>query len=110
MSDEERIAKLTELAKRVWWPDINLVVRQLCGAWLVESETNGEELLSVVHGERGLDALEAALLALAKEPPQWALELADQWRAQADYPDREDKRTLESCADELLTVAKGQPT
>jgi hypothetical protein len=45
----------------------------------------------------------------ATSPPQWALELAEQWRAQADYPDREDKRTLESCADELLTVARGQP-
>jgi len=109
MSDEDRIARLTELARKVW-PDAQLEEAWSGFCWLdIVGSSDRSYVRFWTEHPRALDALETALCVLAGEPPQWALELAEQWRAQADYPDREDKRTLEGCADELLTVAKGQP-
>jgi len=69
MSDDERIAKLTELAQRVW-PDEPYggahVVAYGDAAW-VRVRPNTEHIKVLGH-PRALDALEAALLALAVAP------------------------------------------
>lgn len=61
MSDDERIARLTELARRVW---PNAAVNAWGDAAWVERHAGEYPCLSVAH-PRAHDALEAALLVLA---------------------------------------------
>lgn len=68
MSDDERIARCTELARRVW-PEAS--VEFSCRMWCVDAPNNAHdavvEMLAVHDHPRALDALEAALLVLAGE-------------------------------------------
>ncbi len=70
VTDEARIARLTELARRVWPGDkLDIVVRGEAVRVMLGGEDTGmpmitTSLLTVVH-PRALDALEAALLVLA---------------------------------------------
>lgn len=112
MSDDERIQRLTELARRVW-PDQHPLELEAMPQWqsaAVRMEANGELLLLVENHPRAFDALEAALLVLADEPPAWAQKLADEWYASAKkIPEMMDPeigkwvaRILGDCASELL--------
>ncbi len=69
MSEEERIARLTELARRVWPDVMHLRVvdnRQWRAAYVCRGEDTDPQLCIEDH-PRALDALEAALLVLAGE-------------------------------------------
>lgn len=74
MSDDERIQRLTELARKVW-PGSQLHQRMPnwihSEHWFVES-ADGADVLRADH-HLALDALEAALLALAGEKSLIAL-------------------------------------
>lgn len=63
MTDEARIARLTEIARRVW-PDAEIEAdkRQV----LVETSSEWGDAVTIKH-PRALDALEAALLVLADQ-------------------------------------------
>lgn len=86
---EQRIARLTELARKVW-PGRDVMVSQgfgdedeLVGASVtVDPLGEWEQVLACGH-PLALDALEAALCVLASEPPQWAVELSERLRAEA---------------------------
>ena len=119
MSDDERIARLIELARRVW-PDAAK------GGIAYDADNNfkpGEVTLAAHQPEwtplvtlycnhpRALDALEKALLVLAGEPPAWVEQLCKQWEREAMEPPPETVRTahppyllriaLQECAKEL---------
>lgn len=70
MTDEARIARLTELARRVWPGEVadNIpAVQQEAGHWVEVYGRRVSVLMSVRSSSRALDALEAALLVLADE-------------------------------------------
>lgn len=116
----ERIARLTELAREVWpsAPDedpLELRIHVHEGSACVAT-SDGICLFVVVNHPRALAALEAALCVLAKKPPQWAVELAEKWNGWAEELDERAKTDanvsgyadgLTQCANELLAVAKG---
>lgn len=116
MSDDERIQRLTELARRVW-PD-ELVIEIITDAEGVSVESDRCILCTVEQHERALDALEAALLVLAGEPAAWAEKLADEWYASAKkIPEMMDPkigkwvaRILGDCASELLKRERARRT
>jgi hypothetical protein len=68
MTDEQRLARLTELARRVW-PEAS--VEFSCRMWCVDAPNNAHdavvEMLAVHDHPRALDALETCLLVLADE-------------------------------------------
>jgi hypothetical protein len=124
MTDDERIARLVELARRVW-PELErsrVWTSEGCCAEL-ELDDEGLTYIHIHPHPRALDALEAALLVLAGEPPAWADELAREWEADAkqlhgfaegkrhDDEARErllnKKDTLGECAEELRERAAG---
>lgn len=89
MSDDERIARLTKLARRVW-PGLEMKIEhsdRVSTVWSMSCDYPGEMVLHVTMREhpRALDALETALLALAGETPQphWVDELWGRWTAWA---------------------------
>lgn len=130
----ERLARLTELAQRVW-PDVAEYLRvENDAAQAFVRCAGGTVLLDVVAASRALDALEAALLVLAgdggeaamfdsgrrferamqKHAP-WIETLAGEWEAQAialSGSDAELKPSgaakLVHCAAELRARAKGE--
>lgn len=70
MTDEARIARLAELARRVWPGEVadNIpAVQQKPGHWVEVYGRRVSVLMSVRSSSRALDALEAALLVLADE-------------------------------------------
>ena len=118
MSDDDRIERLTQLARRMW-PDRPYVeVRSGIGfAEVRDGPRDGgwiDSLLRVDHGN-ALDALEAALLVLdgarvvpdgalrdaycrgvvdaLEESPAWVEQLAAQWEREALEPPPETVRT-----------------
>jgi hypothetical protein len=108
MTDDARIAKLTEMARRVW-PDREVMCEAHGGGLftmeVLRSTDDTHDLDFAAYHPRALDALEAALCALAGEPPPWAVRLAEQWRNEAHryaYGD------LLEVTDELLAAAKGE--
>lgn len=81
MSDEERIARLTELAREVW-PQESVpvdVVSSAAGARVIHDSPGNHHPLSLafIAHPRALDALEAALLVLSEKGPalRFALDL-----------------------------------
>ena len=98
MSDEARIERLTQLARRVW---PNAHVAQCGDAVVVDADYEPRFPLQV-HHPRALDALEAALLVLSMErpdsarhvystaPPAWVEQLAERW-----------DRAAEACVEKL---------
>lgn len=106
MTDEARIARLTELARRVDQRAIIVSVTPTLSnsshGWAALT-THNDVVLAQAMGERALDALEAALLVLAEDvtirnvrgavlvpmlpgeapgdPPVWAEELIRNWTA-----------------------------
>lgn len=79
MTDEARLKRLTELARRVWpeaevGPDYGIGGKQR-GYSVKASMAAYSDGLTAWH-PRALDALEAALLVLAGEPPTWVEQLA----------------------------------
>lgn len=122
MTDEARIARLTELAQRVW-PDL-LDVRVYADAThasvtFVYSPTTRAKGLSIEGHPRALDALEAALLVLAGDTPAWVEQLAGKWESDADACERAHPewggaclyvaKNLRQVAAELRERAKGKP-
>lgn len=110
---EQRIARLTELAKkaapRAYHVEID-VERRSSDSLDVEVRAFYEMTVDVVlamtcESPRALAALEAALCALAGEPPQWAVELANAWIARAPAGTMSEQ-FAEDRADELLEAAK----
>ena len=113
MTDEARIARLTELARKAW-PRADAERMHVFASQSAAVGDETEELLFVGIHPRALDALEAALCVLAGEPPTWARELAEEWRSAASQYQFRDywahhKRALEWCAEELLAAAPGKP-
>jgi hypothetical protein len=119
MTDDARLQRLTELARKVW-PDGEADARASadpneCAACVVlHPDGEWQQALAIMQHPRALDALEAALCVLAGEPPPWAVELHKKWRAMANPMDRYGLKSvpaaqcLRDCADELLLVAKGK--
>lgn len=120
MTDEARIARLTELARRVWPEAVAGFTSDSSNYSVptayVESTRNGSTEISIDH-PRALDALEAALLVLADETPAWVEQLAKEWECAADIhspPNGEVSwpvdRMRRDCARELRERAKrGEP-
>jgi hypothetical protein len=115
MTDDACIARLTELARKVWPGVVQVRLRAFADEGMqlsVETAEWHRTVLSIIH-PRALDALEAALRAVAGEPPLWVVELAEKWQQTADNlrgPTLQIKiqaDTLVCCADELLAAAKG---
>ena len=71
MTDDERLARLTELARRIHGPAAIVRTHPM-----LSSVTSGTAELLVIWGPNHLDALEAALLVLAGEHDVWAAKLA----------------------------------
>ena len=69
MSDEARIARLRELARRVWPDLVQLRVREIGPdiALSVETPAFHRAMVSVPNYPRAFDALEAALLAMLRD-------------------------------------------
>lgn len=130
MSDDERIARLTQLARRVWPGQLGVRIEQSPdGGWRVLSDD--WLLLAVRARPRALDALEAALLVLQSEHPvelqrvltdgfcgpAWVEQLAADWEQRADRLERfEDSLTAMAtgheaarCAAELRARARQSP-
>jgi len=128
MSDDERIARLTDLARRVW-PDADVGVSADAYAGLVVNHRPHANLdLALVKHPRSLDALEAALLVLNGQVSDalvglagetvlaieakyrarafaWVEELAAEWEARAARMVEGDA-AVERCAAELRARAK----
>ena len=89
MSDEERIARLTALARRVWDneeeanPVVSLGLRGCDPHAAYVVNDTGVVLTIAAPNDRALDALEAALLVLVGEPPAWIEKLANEWERKA---------------------------
>lgn len=90
MSDDERIARITELARRIALaeepdvrPELHTVEVERLGNTCTASALLGR--VRIEGHPRALDALEAALLVLAEEPPplHWVEPLASSWEARA---------------------------
>jgi hypothetical protein len=88
MSDE-RIERLTELARRIALaeepdvrPELHTVEVERLGDTYTASALLGR--VRIEGHPRALDALEAALLVLAGEPPAWVAKLCAQWEYEAD--------------------------
>lgn len=113
MSDE-RIERLTELARGVW-PDIGLVVASTGQAAGVH-ERGGEErmLAMLLCHPRALDALEAALLVLAgdsdfyKRNYEQAEEECTRERERADNAEAREKRMIELGEEQRLKFAASE--
>lgn len=89
VSDRAIIARITEKAKRAWWPDIDLYLRKVVDIWVIETGL-GDELMTIDH-TRGLEAMEAALDALNDQPsPQHtsAIVNSDRWQARAEAAEK----------------------
>lgn len=69
VTDEARIARLTELARRVWPDERSAEIRQPVGKAMCFGGS-GYQLVGIGSHPRALDALEAALLVLAGETPR----------------------------------------
>jgi uncharacterized protein YoaH (UPF0181 family) len=122
MTDEARIERLTELARRVWPMLINVrVVRDPIGheAAVLHDVLGGGHSLSPqvlrISHPRALEALEAALLVLAGEPPG-VEQLAEEWDARAKEAMGTGASSgvyragaISICAQELRERAKGKP-
>lgn len=67
MTDEARIARLTEIARRVWQHSEEQPVTVECGLGACVRSGSRTALDVVATHDRALDALEAALLVLADE-------------------------------------------
>jgi hypothetical protein len=122
-SADERTARLTELAQRVYLTDEH----HLPGVYTLGRGaavlTDGQHNMMMFEGPRALDAIEAALRVLAGEPPSWATELAEEWLAEAKRIPKYEKydqsipyvraavltgeRCYRSLALQLLEAAKG---
>jgi glycine/D-amino acid oxidase-like deaminating enzyme len=76
--DDERLARLTELARRLW-PDQGATVRWDAFYDVAKVVNERGTILFEMQHPRSLDALEAALLVLAGEDPlgKWARKLAE---------------------------------
>jgi hypothetical protein len=123
MTDADRIARFTELARRAYPfaenPASVTVTSGLEGAdpFTAIVWVDGEVAIDIDAGSvHALDALEAALLVLAREPPTWARELAEKWRTTGRQFEPSEHATVSAqamivklCADELLAAAKGKP-
>jgi hypothetical protein len=132
MTDEARIERLTELARRVW-PDVAEYLRvEFDAAQAFVRCAGGTVLLDVVAAGQSLDALEAALLVLAGEghisysvaapglteklealtapyrQPAWVEQLASCWEERARNMISGD-RIVERCAAELRERAREKP-
>jgi hypothetical protein len=80
MTDDERIARLTELARRVpEWRDVQDLEVVGGGDELLLDSWDRGRLLSCDH-PRALAAVEAALLVLARKRPAWVGQLAREWK------------------------------
>lgn len=95
MSDDERLQRLTELARRVW-PDIDAAIVDHAQSAGVYARAQGETMVAMVlRHPLSLDALEAALRELAGEAPAWVDELASKWEREAaedgSPPDQQDE-------------------
>lgn len=119
MTDDERIARLTELARQVWPGHADEIYASR------DAVTSGRgHLLLAVDPEHPhcSDALEAALLVLVhgretvlrslarmgiapREPPAWVEELAQRW--EADSKEHESLVVLADAAEQLRERAKG---
>lgn len=114
---EQRIARLTELARKVWPTVSNLcVVGGSDSAGAFESGDQQARALALIlaANPRALDALEAALCVLADEVPQWVSERADELERDAAASKAIPgqgilSRYLRKLRVDLLERAKGQP-
>lgn len=113
MTDEAQIARLTALVLKNW-PDARPDFAFLAASAkryrievraLDDEGWDGAGVVLELVDHRAPAVLEAALLAINGDPPQWAVELAAQWHgdALAVHP------VLFDCAEQLLAAAKGQP-
>jgi hypothetical protein len=77
MSDEDRLARLTELARKAW-PHNDIAIDS-CGDFVRVTDPKDvtDPTLAQLDHPHALDALEAALCMLAYDPPQWAVEFAE---------------------------------
>jgi hypothetical protein len=116
--DEERLKRLTELARRVWPQHPNLCIDAGGVGWSQAvvldghpDDPNSDDLLRVedVPLDRALDALEAALYTLAGETSLRDDELATKWEWQAEQFTEPGVRTaFLHCAARLRAKAKPQ--
>jgi hypothetical protein len=111
MTDDARIAHLTELARKAW-PDGEEHGVVLGSSYALAYLSEGRcTMLRVNHDTRAVGGMEAALYALAGEsPPQsWVVELANRWKESARIARRNghhgSAKKHEAFADELLAAA-----
>ncbi len=99
---KQRLQRLTELARKVW-PDRNVTAQlgegpdEIGAGVLSDVDDDWAQVVVVESHPRALDALEAALCALAGEPPRWLCEVLPQAVR--------DDRISRALASELLDLA-----
>lgn len=129
---DERIQRLTELARRVWPYERDRLRIEIDVVGTLRILEKGSDdplfLLDDVPPECALDALEAALLVLAEdvtirgvrgavlvpmlpgEPPAWAEQLASEWEAKANkwlaLPHGDDHECEDACHAEATQVLR----
>lgn len=120
MTDDGRIARLTQLARKAWphlrWSEDGGESRVFAFPEFAAVMNHQEQnMASIAAHPLSAQALEAALCVLAGEPPQWAVELAASWRRNLELGVERDAvgtahaEAVLACAHELLAAAKGKP-
>ncbi len=81
-NEERRLKRLNYLVSRLWPPQEQASIELSNNHWSVVGQY-GHPLLRVPKMPAGLDALEAALCAMAREMPSWLLTIVEEWERQS---------------------------